>query len=241
MLQNLPDSVCYDGEPLTIVCQDGKPWLTSSDLARALGYSRADMVSRIYDRHAGEFSLDMTMTVNLPVKGFGSGNSEKLVRIFSPRGCHLVAMFAHTPRAAGFRRWVLDVLEGLEASAKAGPSLPLPPDEAALLAAQLESIRLRFCGGRAPSEEVDELRGRLDRIREDLRSSKLALERAERGLKDAEAVPQAPGGLALAAAIERERRAQRRLGADHQPAPLSPERQADLEQLRQELDDPPRT
>lgn len=33
------------------------------------------------------------------------------VRIFSLRGCHLLAMFARTPVAKAFRRWVLDVIE----------------------------------------------------------------------------------------------------------------------------------
>jgi hypothetical protein len=238
MHQHMPEAVSYDGALLTIIDHNGRPWLTAADLARALGYADTRSVTRIFSRHTDEFTDDMAGVVKLTTPG----NPMPIpVRIFSPRGCHLVAMFAHTPRAAGFRRWVLDVLEGLEASAQAGPSLPLPPDEAALLAAQLDSIRVRFCGGRAPSEECDELRGRIDRIREALRTSRLALERAERDLKEAEAVPQAPGGLALAAATERERRAQRRLGADHQPAPLSPERQAELERLRQELDDPPRT
>lgn len=33
------------------------------------------------------------------------------LRIFSLRGCHLLAMFARTPVAKAFRRWVLDVIE----------------------------------------------------------------------------------------------------------------------------------
>ena len=38
----------------------------------------------------------MTLTLDLGVKGFGNGNSKKAVRIFSLRGCHLLAMFAKT-------------------------------------------------------------------------------------------------------------------------------------------------
>ena len=90
---------------------DGQIWITSSDLARALGYAREDSVSRIYDRKSDEFASDMTLTVKLTVKGFGNGNSEKETRIFSLRGCHLIAMFARTPVAKEFRKWVLDVLE----------------------------------------------------------------------------------------------------------------------------------
>lgn len=35
------------------------------------------------------------------------------MRIFSLRGAHLVAMFARTPKAKAFRRWVLDVLDAI--------------------------------------------------------------------------------------------------------------------------------
>lgn len=94
-----------------IVDQHGQHWLKASDLARALGYAREDAVSRIYERNAAEFREDMTLTVKLTVKGFGSGNSEKEVRIFSLRGAHLLAMFARTSVAKEFRTWVLDVLE----------------------------------------------------------------------------------------------------------------------------------
>ena len=33
------------------------------------------------------------------------------VRVFSLRGCHLLAMFSKTPVAKEFRRWVLDLIE----------------------------------------------------------------------------------------------------------------------------------
>lgn len=33
------------------------------------------------------------------------------LRIFSLRGCHLIAMFARTPVAKEFRKWVLDILD----------------------------------------------------------------------------------------------------------------------------------
>ena len=53
----------------------------------------------------------MTLTLDLGVKGFGNGNSKKAVRIFSLRGCHLLAMFAKTEVAKQFRKWVLDLLD----------------------------------------------------------------------------------------------------------------------------------
>lgn len=97
----------FEETNLSIIDHDSQPWLSSGDIAKALGYKRADSVSRIYDRSSDEFTDDMTQTVNLTV----SGNLQKTVRIFSPRGCHLIAMLSHTKRAKMFRRWVLDVLE----------------------------------------------------------------------------------------------------------------------------------
>lgn len=49
-------------------------------------------------------------------------------RIFSLRGCHLVAMFARTPVAKAFRRWVLDVLDKLDAEQHAALSSPAADD-----------------------------------------------------------------------------------------------------------------
>ena len=98
---------------------DGQMWVTSSELARVLGYSRSDKVSRIYDRRKDEFSKSMTQCTKMGVKGFGNGESEKEVRIFNLRGCHLVAMFARTEIAKDFRKWVLDVLDNEIAQAQA--------------------------------------------------------------------------------------------------------------------------
>ncbi|MDD2990622.1 MAG: BRO family protein [Zoogloea sp.] len=110
------------------VSRNGQIWLTAAELAGALGYARTDLVTRVYERNAEEFSASMTLTVKLTVKGFGSGNSEKEVRIFSLRGAHLVAMFARTPVAAEFRRWVLDILDReVGAPVQAPTPKPTPP------------------------------------------------------------------------------------------------------------------
>lgn len=92
-----------------ITDRKGQPWLQSTQIASALGYASEDAVSRIYRRNSDEFTPCMTETVKLTV----SGNLQKEVRIFSLRGAHLLAMFARTEVAKEFRRWVLDVLDGL--------------------------------------------------------------------------------------------------------------------------------
>lgn len=90
---------------------DGQIWLTSTELAKALGYTETDSVSKIYNRNKDEFTNNMTLTVKMTVKGFGGGNSKKAVRIFSLRGCHLIAMLAKSKVAKEFRKWVLDILD----------------------------------------------------------------------------------------------------------------------------------
>ncbi|MGA8882826.1 MAG: BRO family protein [Acinetobacter sp.] len=80
-------------------------WLTSTELAQALGYKQENAVSKIFNRKADEFTQKMTQVVENPqLPNLG-------MRIFSLRGCHLIAMFARTPIAKEFRKWVLDVLD----------------------------------------------------------------------------------------------------------------------------------
>ena len=97
-----------------VIDRDGQVWLRAADIARALGYSRQDAVSRIYARYSDEFTDQMSQTVNLTV----SGKAPVTVRVFSLRGAHLVAMFAKTNKAKAFRRWVLDILDGIARSAQ---------------------------------------------------------------------------------------------------------------------------
>jgi prophage antirepressor-like protein len=108
----LPAAVEFSGTSLTVIDRAGVPHLSAIDLARALGYADEGAVARIYRAHASEFTAGMSETVDSTV----SGNLRSRHRIFSPRGCHLIAMFSRTKPAARFRRWVLDVLENLVAA-----------------------------------------------------------------------------------------------------------------------------
>lgn len=105
----LPSVLDFDGCQLDVVDHMSQPWIRGRQIDGALGYSGKDTILRIYDRHADEFTEQMTAVVKLETAG---GRQD--VRIFSLRGCHLLAMFARTPVAKRFRVWVLDVLEGLE-------------------------------------------------------------------------------------------------------------------------------
>lgn len=97
-------SVVFD-----VIQQNQQPWVRGIQIGYALGYPNPrQSIAKLYDSHADEFTAAMTAVVTLPTEG---GPQE--TRIFSLRGCHLLAMFARTPVAKQFRRWVLDVLDRL--------------------------------------------------------------------------------------------------------------------------------
>ncbi|MGP4865254.1 BRO-N domain-containing protein [Psychrobacter sp. T6-5] len=104
-------TLSFNGNTLQLVTKNGQIWMTSADIAKALDYADVRSVTKIYSRNAEEFTSAMTTVVKLTTKGFGNGNSEKDTRIFSLRGCHLIAMFARTKIAKDFRKWVLDILD----------------------------------------------------------------------------------------------------------------------------------
>ena len=81
-------------------------WLTASQIGLALEYADDKAVQRIYTRHAEEFTEQMTGVVKVTTP-YG----EQMTRAFSLRGAHLIAMFARTPVAKEFRRWVLNILD----------------------------------------------------------------------------------------------------------------------------------
>lgn len=101
-------ALAFQSTTFDVIDRSGQPWIRSPQLGGALGYAKTDAVLKIYDRHAEEFTDSMTAVITLPTPG---GPQE--TRIFSLRGCHLLAMFARTPVAKAFRVWVLDVLEAL--------------------------------------------------------------------------------------------------------------------------------
>lgn len=90
--------------------RSGNLWFSSSDLAKALGYKKTDAVTQIYSRYSDEFAANMSTTLRESVVR-KTGAVDIPVRVFSLRGAHLVAMFATTPKAKEFRRWVLDILD----------------------------------------------------------------------------------------------------------------------------------
>ena len=111
-------ALAFHEHQFNVVTRNCQIWLTSSDLAAALQYKNEKSITNLFNKNFDEFTAGMSEviesvtsknaeTLNLSV----SGNLRVRQRIFSLRGAHLIAMFARTPVAKEFRRWVLDVLD----------------------------------------------------------------------------------------------------------------------------------
>lgn len=122
----MTQALTFNDVTLTPISHQNSLWIRAAELARALGYGRENQVSRLYRSNADEFTPEMTQVIEIS-DGPESGLSIRS-RIFSLRGCHLVAMFARTPVAKAFRRWVLDVLEKYAAEQQSASSRPLADD-----------------------------------------------------------------------------------------------------------------
>ncbi len=109
------NSLTFNNVTLNPVNQnDGQIWITSKDLACALGYKQSRAITQIFNRNSDEFTETMTQVLKLSTNNKNNELEYTQTRIFSLRGCHLVAMFARTKIAKKFRQWVLDVLENLQ-------------------------------------------------------------------------------------------------------------------------------
>lgn len=106
---DIMQTMVFDGTEIDLITCDGEVWARGPQIGDALGYHNpGKKIHELYRRHADEFTDTMTTVVDLPT----AGGTQK-VRIFSLRGAHLLAMFARTPKAKAFRRWVLDVLDAI--------------------------------------------------------------------------------------------------------------------------------
>ncbi|HGJ5876994.1 MAG TPA: Bro-N domain-containing protein [Arsenophonus sp.] len=92
---------------LKTISHNGRIWFTSAELAKVFQYATSNAVTMLYKQNSNEFSVGMSETIESTL----SANLKARTHIFSLRGAHLVAMFARTPVAKEFRKWVLDILD----------------------------------------------------------------------------------------------------------------------------------
>lgn len=90
---------------------DGTLWFESADIATALNYANKRAVTGIYANYKAEFAEGMSMVLESSTNGINNNLRKLKTRVFSLRGVHLIAMFARTPVAEDFRKWVLDLIE----------------------------------------------------------------------------------------------------------------------------------
>jgi len=102
----MQNALAFRDVTFTPVVQNNTIYLTSSELAKALGYVNDRSVSKLFISNQDEFTPTMTIK---PITD--SVNGKQSPRLFSLRGSHLIAMFARTSVAKEFRKWVLDVLD----------------------------------------------------------------------------------------------------------------------------------
>lgn len=96
----------FDSKNLRLINHANQLWFTSTDIAKALNYSDSNSITLLFSKHKDEFDGEMSQTIETK----GSGNLKRMQRIFNREGAWLIGMFARTPKAAEFRRWVLKVL-----------------------------------------------------------------------------------------------------------------------------------
>lgn len=114
----------FQAVTLSPIFHNNQTYISASDLARALQYKCVQSIANIFNRNEDEFTADMSEVIN----SVTSGNLQTTQRIFSLRGCHLIAMFARTPVAKDFRKWVLDILDK-EISQNSVENRPLAPQK----------------------------------------------------------------------------------------------------------------
>lgn len=90
--------------------RNGQIWLTSGEVAKALGYKSTKSISNLYSANSDEFTPAMTEVIE-SVTSLKTKGLKVRTRIFSLRGCHALAFFARTNIAKQFRKWVLDILD----------------------------------------------------------------------------------------------------------------------------------
>ena len=104
-------------------------WLGSAQIGLALEYANPETaITKLYNRNADEFTNSMTRLIETKTKG-----GVQKVRVFSLRGCHLLAMFARIAIAKQFRKWVLDVLDREVVTKQLESRQSISPEQQALL------------------------------------------------------------------------------------------------------------
>lgn len=107
----MTNQLAFHNTQFNIVTHNNKIWLTAKELAKALNYKNTKSIANLYNENEDEFTIGMSLVIDSVTNGINGSSRRLKMRVFSLRGAHLIAMFARTPVAKEFRRWVLDILD----------------------------------------------------------------------------------------------------------------------------------
>ena len=94
--------VTFNNQNIELIRHNGQSYMALPQIEGALEFAKkGKAISNLYNQHKSEFDEEMSCLIR-------RGNTR--VRIFNREGAWLIGMFARTPKAAEFRRWVLKVL-----------------------------------------------------------------------------------------------------------------------------------
>lgn len=111
--------VKFENQDIELITVDGQPMMTLPQIAGALGTDfQNGSLSKLYTAHADEFTPEMTRIIK---------QGRTRVRVFNREGAWLIGMFARTPKAAAFRKWVITALAEHIDGASANGQTALPP------------------------------------------------------------------------------------------------------------------
>lgn len=113
--------VQFHDHKIELLQHNGQDYMTCRQIADVLDMSCRNGATDLYNAHKEEFDEEMSCLIK---------QGRTRVRIFNREGAWLIGMFARTPKAAEFRRWVLKVLKTVaDVPAASGlPSLPATAD-----------------------------------------------------------------------------------------------------------------
>ncbi|MFS1582916.1 MAG: hypothetical protein ACL7AY_08940 [Candidatus Arsenophonus phytopathogenicus] len=80
-------------------------------MVELLEYADEKSVNRLYNRNKNEFTDEMSRVVSVTSRNKNKDIQYNRVRVFSPRGGHLLGMLADTKVAKSLRRWLLDLVD----------------------------------------------------------------------------------------------------------------------------------
>ena len=106
--------VQFHEHKIELLRHNGQDYMTCRQIADVLDMSCRNGATDLYNAHKEEFDEEMSCLIK---------QGRTRVRIFNREGAWLIGMFARTPKAAAFRRWVLKVLK----TASDGPAAPVLP------------------------------------------------------------------------------------------------------------------